>query len=406
MVGAPADLSARPALGPRRHREAVAATREAMTEVLGRWGRGVTAAPEFDAVIAHARATYAEFVGVTAADVAIGHQVSPLVAFIAASLPPGAEVWVPDGEFISVTFPFAVQPELRVRQVPLADLADQITGDTSLVALAAVQSAGGQVADLDALELAAARHDADILLDLTQATGWLPVDASRFAYTVCGTYKWLLSPRGTAFLTVRGDRLEAILPAQANWYAGAQPWDSIYGLPLRLAPDARRFDVSPGWFSWVGTAASLDFLAGIGAEALHAHAIEVKAAFADAAGLAAVGRAIVSLDADEQTPRTPGPRRHHGKRARRPTAARLPCQQHDRGGGRRRRAATRARPALIRSRRAAGSPWWPRRARRGPRPRQWCPRGRWGRPGSGIPGLASASARSSYRRPLRVPGPR
>ena len=336
MVGAPADLSARPALGPRRHREAVAATREAMTEVPGRWGRGATAAPAFDVVIAHARATYAEFVGVTAADVATGHQVSPLVALIAASLPPGAEVLVPDGEFTSVTFPFAVQPEVRLRQV----------------------------------------------------------------------YKWLLSPRGTAFLTVREDRLEAILPAQANWYAGAQPWDSIYGLPLRLAPDARRFDVSPGWFSWVGTAASLDFLAGIGAEALHAHAIEVKAAFADAAGLAAVGRAIVSLDADEQTPRTPGPRRHHGKCARRPAAARLPCQQHDRGGGRRRRAATRARPALIRSRRAAGSPWWPRRARRGPRPRQWCPRGRWGRPGSGIPGLASASARSSYRRPLRVPGPR
>lgn len=181
MVGAPADLSARPALGPRRHREAVAATREAMTEVPGRWGRGATAAPAFDVVIAHARATYAEFVGVTAADVATGHQVSPLVALIAASLPPGAEVLVPDGEFTSVTFPFAVQPEVRLRQVPLADLADQITGDTDLVALAAVQSVGGQVADLDALELAAARHDADILLDLTQATGWLPVDASRFA---------------------------------------------------------------------------------------------------------------------------------------------------------------------------------------------------------------------------------
>ena len=130
MVGAPADLSARPALGPRRHREAVAATREAMTEVPGRWGCGATAAPAFDVVIAHARATYAEFVGVTAADVATGHQVSPLVALIAASLPPGAEVLVPDGEFTSVTFPFAVQPELRVRQVPLADLADQITGDT------------------------------------------------------------------------------------------------------------------------------------------------------------------------------------------------------------------------------------------------------------------------------------
>ena len=33
----------------------------------------------------------------------------------------------------------------------------------------------------------------------------------------------------------------------AGWYAGQHPWESIYGTPLRLAEDARRFDVSPAW---------------------------------------------------------------------------------------------------------------------------------------------------------------
>ena len=46
------------------------------------------------------------------------------------------------------------------------------------------------------------------------------------------------------------------------------------GTPLRLAADARRYDVSPGWHAWVGTASSLDLLERVGVEALHAHAAE------------------------------------------------------------------------------------------------------------------------------------
>jgi len=32
--------------------------------------------------------------------------------------------------------------------------------------------------------------------------------------------------------------------------AGDDPWSSIYGGPLRLASDARRFDVSPAGHAW------------------------------------------------------------------------------------------------------------------------------------------------------------
>ena len=57
--------------------------------------------------------------------------------------------------------------------------------------------ADAQDASPGTLAAARAEFDADVTdLDTTQAVGWLPVNASRFAYSACGGYKWLLSPRG------------------------------------------------------------------------------------------------------------------------------------------------------------------------------------------------------------------
>jgi selenocysteine lyase/cysteine desulfurase len=53
----------------------------------------------------------------------------------------------------------------------------------------------------------------------------------------------------------------------------------------------------------VGTASSLALLERVGVPALHAHALQVEAAFAAGAGLEPVGRAIRALAADEEVPR-------------------------------------------------------------------------------------------------------
>ena len=280
------------------------ATLAALAVAQDEWRRGTAHAPGYDADVASARAAYARLVGVPPETVAIGSQVSPLVAMVAAAVPDGSTVLVPVGEFTSVTFPFLAQEGrgIRVVEVPLAEIAEHVDGSTGLVALAAVQSSDGEVAPLAAVEAAAARHGVDVLVDVTQAAGWLPLQLGRFAYTVCAAYKWLLSPRGTAFLTVRADRVDGLVPAAAGWYAGELPWSSIYGTPLRLASDARRFDVSPGWHAWVGTASSLALLERVGVPDLYAHALEAEAAFAAAAGLEPVGRAIRALAADEEVP--------------------------------------------------------------------------------------------------------
>jgi len=269
----------------------------ALEEVLRQWRAGRASPPDYDAPLTSSRARFASLVGVEPSAVAVGSQASVFAGLVAAALPDGAEVLTACGEFTSIVFPFLAQAGrgVTVREVPLEELAGEVTARTALVAVSAVQSADGRVADLDALAGAAAAADARVLLDTTQAVGWLPVDASRFDYTVCGGYKWLLAPRGTCFATVQPDAADALTPHAAGWYAGDDPWTSIYCAPLRLAADARRFDVSPAWHSWVAQAPALELLTEIGAAALHAHPLGLAERFRSAVGLPPGDSAIVSL---------------------------------------------------------------------------------------------------------------
>ena len=167
---------------------------------------------------------------------------------------------VPDVEFTSLLFPFLVQEHrgVTVRLVPAAELVAEIGPDVDVVAFSAVQMASGEVADLDGVAAAAAEHGALTVVDATQAVGWLPFAGTRFDVVVAHAYKWMMSPRGTAFMAIRPERMDAVVPHAAGWYAGEDPLQTFFGGPLRLAASARRLDTSPAWFMWVATAASLD----------------------------------------------------------------------------------------------------------------------------------------------------
>ncbi|MBE1536303.1 aminotransferase class V-fold PLP-dependent enzyme [Actinomadura algeriensis] len=248
-----------------------------------------------DASVTRSRAAFARIIGLPASRVACGAQVSYFVGLVAASLPDGARVVVAEGDFTSLLFPFLARPGLDVRAVPLDALADRIDAGTDLVAVSAVQSADGRVAAMDDLIGAARAHGARVLLDVTQAAGWLPLPADRVDWLVCGGYKWLLGPRGTAFLAGTEEALAALPPVGASWYGGADIWDSIYGTPLRLAADARRFDLSPVWASWVGHAPALELLERVGVPAIHAHDVALARRFRAALGLPPGDSAIVSV---------------------------------------------------------------------------------------------------------------
>ncbi len=274
---------------------------QALSTVLQQWQAGTASPPDYDGPLELSRRAYAALVGVSPDRVAVGSQVSVFAGLVAAALPAGSEVLLAEGEFTSMVFPFLAQAErsVVVRTVPLERLAEAVTARTTLVAVSAVQSADGRLADLDALVAAAAATGCRIFVDTTQATGWLPVDAGRFAYTVGGGYKWLLAPRGTCFFTVdpdlAGGPAGELTPHAAGWYAGADRWQSLYDGPLRLAADARRFDVSPAWHSWVAQAPALDLLTAVGPAVLHEHSLGLANQFRAGVGLPPGDSAIVSL---------------------------------------------------------------------------------------------------------------
>ena len=172
-----------------------------------------------------------------------------------------------------------------MRTTPLERLADEIDATTTLVAVSAVQSSNGDVADLDAIAAAAEAAGVLVLVDATQACGWLPLDAGRFDFVVAHTYKWLMSPRGAALMAVRPERLDSLTPLHAGWWSGENMHADYYGPPLRLARSARRLDTSPAWFSWVGAAPTLELLERIGVERIHEHNIALANRFRAGMGL-------------------------------------------------------------------------------------------------------------------------
>jgi selenocysteine lyase/cysteine desulfurase len=97
-------------------------------------------------------------------------------------------------------------------------------------------------------------------------------------------------------MTVRPELLERVQPLYAGWYGGEKPWETIYGLPLRLASDASRLDLSPAWLAWVATAASLRLLEEVGVETIHAHDVRLSNLVRDGLGMEPGDSSMVSLE--------------------------------------------------------------------------------------------------------------
>ncbi len=258
-----------------------------------RWASGTDSPEAADSAVTAARAAFGRLVGVPVERVASGASVSQMVSLVAAGLPEGARVLVAGGDFTSLTFPFAARG-LQVTEVGLDSLVASVDGH-DLVAVSVVQSADGRVVDLDGLRATGV----PVLLDATQAVGWLPLSLDWADWVVAAGYKWLMSPRGCAWLATSERGLERSVPVAANWWAGEDPWATVYGLPLRLASDARRLDISPVWLAQLGAAVSLPWLASLDMAAVRDHNVGLADSLLAGLGLPGRGSAIVALELPE-----------------------------------------------------------------------------------------------------------
>lgn len=257
------------------------------------WVRAGVDAVAMDVPVDASRAAFARLTGVGDDAVAIGSAVSGLLGPIATSFRPGTRVLTAAREFTSVSWPFAASGH-TVDEVGLAEIPDRAAG-YDVVAVSVAQSADGALVDLAALRAATAGGDTVVVLDGTQSIGWLPADLSWADAVVAGGYKWLLAPRGAAWLACSERLLARVVPSAAGWYAGDDRWARAYGLPVALADGARRLDVSPAWASFVGAAASLGWLASLDQAAVHGHSVRLAARVRAALDLPPCPSPIVSI---------------------------------------------------------------------------------------------------------------
>ena len=221
------------------------------------------------------RAAFAKLLGARAADVAVLPALSVAAGIVAASLPaaPGDNVVCYEGEFHSALFPWLALERrgVEARLVPLERLADAVDRRTALVAVSAVQSADGRVPDFDALRATGTR----LFVDASQAAGALPIAAADADYVAAAAYKWLLCPRGIAFLAVQPARLDEVEPWLAGWKSIPEVHERYYGPPRELTNEARRLDVSLPWLLAPGARTSLELLAELGVDRIAEHDLEL-----------------------------------------------------------------------------------------------------------------------------------
>ena len=269
---------------------------DALLDCVQSWEQGRLEVGTFAEPMRAGRAAYASLIGVEEGQVAMGTSVSSLIGLVAASIPDGARVATLRGEYTSVTWPFAAQSTrgVTVTELPNGRLEDA-AGEFDLVAVSLVQSADGAVLDVETLRRRVAESGTLTVIDAVQALGWKNVELSWADVAAAASYKWLLGPRGVAWMSLSERMFEALVPHAANPFAGEDLWSSLYGLPLRLAADARRFDASPPWFSVLGAGLSLPWMASLDRPAVEAHTVGLANKLRAELELPPVESAIVSI---------------------------------------------------------------------------------------------------------------
>jgi len=203
-----------------------------------------------------ARAAFARLVNAEPAEVAVTTSVSQAVSALVSALPLERErrrIVISEFEFPTVG-QIAHAQELRGAEVvhvrpepdgriPLERFAEAIDERTALVCCTAISYRSGYRLDVAEVARLARERGALCLADSYQAAGAIPLDVGALGVDLltAGTVKYLLASAGLAFMYVRSDLHERLLPTQTGWFAD----EDIFRMDISdysPAADARRFD--------------------------------------------------------------------------------------------------------------------------------------------------------------------
>jgi selenocysteine lyase/cysteine desulfurase len=169
--------------------------------------------------------------------------------------------------------------------IPVQRFADVIDERTALVSITAVCFRNGSRLDAPAIIDLAHQKGALVMLDAYQALGSFPIDVKKLKvdFLVGGVLKYLLSSAGLAYLYVRKDLLEGLIPTVTGWFAQ----DNIFAMDIYAnnpSRTARRFESgTPPVPNIYAALAGIKQIQSAGLENIEAHIQEITGAIKEGA---------------------------------------------------------------------------------------------------------------------------
>jgi selenocysteine lyase/cysteine desulfurase len=213
---------------------------------------------DFFADAEEARGLFAELIGATANDVALGSAASYGIATAARNLPvqPGQRILVLQDQFPSNVYSWhALANEsdgaILTLQRPEDDdwtrsVLEALDERVAIAALPHVHWTDGAMLDLVRIGARCREVGAALVIDGTQSVGVLPFDVNAIQpdFLAVATYKWLLGPYGSGFIYAAPKWQEGT-PLEHNWInrEGSEDFSNLVDYRDSYQSGARRYDV-------------------------------------------------------------------------------------------------------------------------------------------------------------------
>lgn len=170
-------------------------------------------------------------------------------------------------------------------QAPIDRLVEAIDDRTVLVPISLVLFRSSCLQDVRPVVEKAHRVGAQVVLDVYQAAGTVPMDLDALGvdFAVGGSVKWLCGGPGAGYLYVRPDLVDRLQPAVVGWAGHAEPFAFETG-GIRYASGIERFQSgTPNVPSLASARAGYEIVGEIGVPAIREKSLRLTRRLMDAA---------------------------------------------------------------------------------------------------------------------------